>query len=261
MIALREAPVGARVPWTAPCLWALAAHAPLLFSALPSRDGATSRDAPAPSPEEKAVELHQVVGFTWLGDLFARKKVLGSENLGVDDLPRQVEGDRVKATGPNLRALLEADPAARAGPPGRNRTLRLMWVLCRSCWPQFCAAGACRLFYIFSGYLQPLARGARVAVVARIRPMSRWSAGGVAATPRVPRGSIRGDESRRRRGRRADLSEETSRGAAAGAKRRDTRGTAALGSARPPRVAPRGGRGDRRRPGGARPRPPRAGCT
>ena len=42
------------------------------------------------------------------------------------------------------------------GAPGRARTLALFGVWCRLCWPQFVAAGICRLFYIVTGYAQPL---------------------------------------------------------------------------------------------------------
>ena len=74
----------------------------------------------------------------------------------VEDLPRQVEGDLVETTWPRLQELLEKHPEARAGAPGRARTLALFGVLCRLCWPQFVAAGICRLFYIVTGYAQPL---------------------------------------------------------------------------------------------------------
>ena len=74
----------------------------------------------------------------------------------VEDLPQQVEGDLVDTTWPRLQELLEKHPEARAGAPGRARTLALFGVLCRLCWPQFVAAGICRLFYIVTGYAQPL---------------------------------------------------------------------------------------------------------
>ena len=74
----------------------------------------------------------------------------------VEDLPQQVEGDLVDTTWPRLQELLEKHPEARAGAPGRSRTLALFGVLCRLCWPQFVAAGICRLFYIVTGYAQPL---------------------------------------------------------------------------------------------------------
>ena len=62
----------------------------------------------------------------------------------------------VDTTWPRLQELLEKHPEARAGAPGRSRTLALFGVLCRLCWPQFVAAGICRLFYIVTGYAQPL---------------------------------------------------------------------------------------------------------
>jgi hypothetical protein len=74
----------------------------------------------------------------------------------VEDLPQQVEGDLVDTTWPRLQELLEKHPEARVGDPGRSRTLALFGVLCRLCWPQFVAAGICRLFYIVTGYAQPL---------------------------------------------------------------------------------------------------------
>ena len=73
----------------------------------------------------------------------------------MEDLPQQVEGDLVETTWPRLQELLEKHPEARAGAPGRSRTLALFGVLCRLCWPQF-VAGICRLFYIVTGYAQPL---------------------------------------------------------------------------------------------------------
>ena len=78
----------------APSLWALCAHAILLVVTL-TGDKATPRER-APSPEENAIELHQIVGFTWLRGLFDRKAVLKDENLAVEDLPQQVEGDLVE---------------------------------------------------------------------------------------------------------------------------------------------------------------------
>ena len=74
----------------------------------------------------------------------------------VEDLPQQVEGDLVETTWPRLQELLEKHPEARGEKPGRARTLALFGVLCRLCWPQFVAAGICRLFYIVTGYAQPL---------------------------------------------------------------------------------------------------------
>ena len=76
--------------------------------------------------------------------------------VAVEDLPQQVEGDLVETTWPRLQELLEKHPEARGGAPGRSRTLALFGVLCRLCWPQFVAAGICRLFYIVTGYAQPL---------------------------------------------------------------------------------------------------------
>ena len=67
----------------APSLWALCAHAVLLVVTL-TGDKATPRER-APSPEENAIELHQIVGFTWLRGLFDRKAVLKDENLAVED--------------------------------------------------------------------------------------------------------------------------------------------------------------------------------
>uniref|UniRef100_A0A7S4A1R1 Uncharacterized protein n=1 Tax=Pelagomonas calceolata TaxID=35677 RepID=A0A7S4A1R1_9STRA len=155
LAALRETRVSAaKFHLSAPSLWALCAHAILLVVAL-TGDKATPRER-APSPEENAIELHQIVGFTWLRGLFDRKAVLKDENLAVEDLPQQVEGDLVDTTWPRLQELLEKHPEARGGDPGRSRTLALFGVLCRLCWPQFVAAGICRLFYIVTGYAQPL---------------------------------------------------------------------------------------------------------
>jgi len=155
LAALRETRISPeKFHLSAPSLWALCVHAVLLVVTR-TGDTATLRLRPL-SPEEKAIELHEIVGFTWLRGLFDRKAVLKDENLAVEDLPRQVEGDLVAATWPRLQALLEKYPEARAGAPGRSRTLALFNVLCRLCWPQFVAAGVCRLFYIVTGYAQPL---------------------------------------------------------------------------------------------------------
>ena len=95
LAALRETRVSAaKFHLSAPSLWALCAHAILLVVTL-TGDKATPRER-APSPEENAIELHQIVGFTWLRGLFDRKAVLKDENLSVDDLPQQVEGDLVE---------------------------------------------------------------------------------------------------------------------------------------------------------------------
>ena len=82
LAALRETRVSAtKFHLSAPSLWALCAHAVLLVVTL-TGDKATPRERP-PSPEEDAIELHQIVGFTWLRGLFDRKAVLKDENLAV----------------------------------------------------------------------------------------------------------------------------------------------------------------------------------
>ena len=82
LAALRETRVSAaKFHLSAPSLWALCAHAVLLVVTL-TGDKATPRERP-PSPEEEAIELHQIVGFTWLRGLFDRKAVLKDENLAV----------------------------------------------------------------------------------------------------------------------------------------------------------------------------------
>ena len=82
LAALRETRVSAaKFHLSAPSLWALCAHAILLVVTL-TGDKATPRER-APSPEENAIELHQIVGFTWLRGLFDRKAVLKDENLAV----------------------------------------------------------------------------------------------------------------------------------------------------------------------------------
>ena len=74
LAALRETRVSAaKFHLSAPSLWALCAHAVLLVVTL-TGDKATPRERP-PSPEEEAIELHQIVGFTWLRGLFDRKAV------------------------------------------------------------------------------------------------------------------------------------------------------------------------------------------
>ena len=81
LAALRETRVSAaKFHLSAPSLWALCAHAVLLVVTL-TGDEATPRERP-PSPEENAIELHQIVGFTWLRGLFDRKAVLKDENRG-----------------------------------------------------------------------------------------------------------------------------------------------------------------------------------
>ena len=82
LAALRETRVSAaKFHLSAPSLWALCAHAILLVVTL-TGDKATPRERP-PSPEEDAIELFQIVGFTWLRGLFDRKAVLKDENLAV----------------------------------------------------------------------------------------------------------------------------------------------------------------------------------
>ena len=86
-------------------------------------------------------------------------------NFAVPSSRHLVEGSPISSAGrgrsrryrPRLQALLEKHPEARAGAPGRSRTLALFGVLCRLCWPQFvAAAGICRLFYIVTHDTQPL---------------------------------------------------------------------------------------------------------
>ncbi|KAH8076441.1 pyrimidine nucleotide-sugar transmembrane transporter [Aureococcus anophagefferens] len=157
--ALREARTGAKFSLGAPCFWALAFHGVVVLVALAASCAAPAgarRSAP-PSAEEAAVELHEILFFTWLDGVFAAKQRLGAENLGLGDLPRQVEGDLVGTTWPALQKALAASPAARGGEKSRTRTLNLFYVLCVLCKSHFLLAGLCRFLYVLSGYFQPAA--------------------------------------------------------------------------------------------------------
>ena len=157
--AAREARLGgAKFRLAAPSLWALVFHGVALCVAAyacGTKPAGTWRDAP-PSPEESAVELHEILFFRWLDGVFAAKKRLKGENLGLGDLPRQVEGDLVGTTWPRLARSLRDEPRAREGPRSAARTLRLFAVLCGLCRAQFGLAGLCRFLYVLTNYCQPV---------------------------------------------------------------------------------------------------------
>ncbi|KAJ8612536.1 hypothetical protein CTAYLR_003705 [Chrysophaeum taylorii] len=150
-----------------PSVWALVAH--VVFAGVAIHAVASphvvlrvaTQDNP-PSPEERAVELHEIVGFTWLGDVFETKRTQAAdEKLEESHLPRMMEGDTVAATWPKLRGLvadMRADVArAKRQSKKVNKTLALFTTLVVLAKGHFACAGALRFFYVFSGYLQPLA--------------------------------------------------------------------------------------------------------
>jgi len=165
--ALREARLGKRLRLEAPSVWALAAHAVYLAVAVHAATTThlvlreATDDAPA-TPEERAVELHQIVGFTWLDCIFVAKRAQGPEDkLDESDLPDLLSNDRTDRTFPALDALVDQmrRDLARDAAAGkkRSKTLALFKQLAMLTRGHFVCAGIFRLFYVFTGYLQPLA--------------------------------------------------------------------------------------------------------
>lgn len=151
----------------APSLWALAAHAVLFAIGLHAASTrhvvlrTATAEAP-PTPEELALELHEIVGFTWLDEIFEAKAAqAANEKLDEGHLPALLSGDRVDATYPELARLVEAmriDLArAKASGKQRSKTFALFYQLAVLTRGHFICAGIFRFFYVFTGYLQPLA--------------------------------------------------------------------------------------------------------
>lgn len=171
--AALEARFGTHAKMYAPSVWILASHAIYLAIAVHARLmphlvlRVASADMPA-TPEEMAVELYQIVGFTWLREIFETKEAQAAgEKLGESDLPALMSGDRVEATFPKLEALVqqmraEFDQAERdAKKTGKkvtkSKTLALFKKLAILTKGHFVCAGILRFFYVVTGYLQPLA--------------------------------------------------------------------------------------------------------
>ena len=149
----------------APAFWALLAHCIYFVVAVntattPHKILRVATFDDPPTPEERAVELHEIIGFTWLGDVF-RKKLAQTkdEKLNDSDLPRLMMNDRVDTTWPKLRDLIARMKEAQRFKKltKSQKTLALFQVLVALTRDHFYAAALCRLFYICAGYIQPLA--------------------------------------------------------------------------------------------------------
>lgn len=154
----------------APNVWALWSHGLYFLVALHAALAKhlilrVATDEEPRSPEEAALELHEIVGFAWLDGVFGVKRSQAKdEKLDETHLPALMYGDRVGQTWPKLRALVAAMQAEKisegsASVPAEkgSKTLRLFMLLVSVTRAHFTCAGIFRFFYVFTGYLQPLA--------------------------------------------------------------------------------------------------------